>query len=103
LISKNEGIFKQNNHAKGYWAPQPLDQKPTDEIRSRGRARGCRRVDAANKRGQGVSGSGRADQPGPEAEARVKGEERERSDPDRRARTRSTRVGVQTTRSRTNG
>jgi hypothetical protein len=48
----------------------------------------------ADKRGQGVSGSGRADRPGPEAEAWVTGEERERSDPDRRAGTKSTRVGV---------
>jgi hypothetical protein len=48
----------------------------------------------ADKRGQGVSGSGWADRSGPEAEARMRWEEREWSDPDRRAGTRSTRVGV---------
>jgi hypothetical protein len=34
------------------------------------------RADAANRRGQGVSEPGRADQPGPEAETRVRGRER---------------------------
>jgi hypothetical protein len=36
-------------------------------IRSRGSARGRERVDATDKRGQGVSGPGRAGQPGPVA------------------------------------
>jgi hypothetical protein len=69
-----------------------LDQEPTAEIKACGRAHGRRRADAADKRGQGVSGSGWADRPGPEAEARVRGERGGRSDPDRRARIRSTRV-----------
>jgi hypothetical protein len=49
-------------------------------------------VGVADKRGQGVSGSGRADQPGLEVEMRARGEREGRSDPDRRARIRSTRV-----------
>jgi hypothetical protein len=40
------------------------------QIRSFGRA------DVADKRGQGISRPGRADQPGPEAKARVRGRER---------------------------
>ena len=62
-----------------------MDQKPTAEIRSRGRA------GVANKQGQGTSEPGRADGPSPEEEAWVRGE-RGRSDPDRRARIRSTRL-----------
>jgi hypothetical protein len=46
----------------------------------------------ADKRGQGVSGSGRADQPGLEAETWGMGKREGQSDPDRRARIRSTRV-----------
>jgi hypothetical protein len=49
-------------------------------------------VDAADKRGQGVSDSGRTDQSGLEAETWVRGEREGRSDPDRRARIRSTWV-----------
>jgi hypothetical protein len=41
-------------------------------IRSRGRGR----ADAADRRGQGISKPGRADQPGPEAERQVRGRER---------------------------
>jgi hypothetical protein len=54
---------------RGIGFPQPLDQKPTAEIR----LRGCARAGAADKRGQGVSGSGRADRPGLGAETRVRG------------------------------
>jgi hypothetical protein len=48
-----------------------LDQKPTAEIRSREHGR----AGAADKRDQGVCGSGRADQPSLEVEARVRGRE----------------------------
>jgi hypothetical protein len=67
----------------------PSDQRSTTQIRSCGRKRG--RADVADRRGQGVSGLGRADQPGLEAETRGRGRER-RLDPDRRAGIRSTRV-----------
>jgi hypothetical protein len=43
------------------------------QIRSRGRGR----ADATDKRGQGVSEPGLADQPGPGADARVRGERRD--------------------------
>jgi hypothetical protein len=43
-------------------------------------------------RGQGVSGPGRADQPGPEAETRGRGKIERRLDLDQRARIRSARV-----------
>jgi hypothetical protein len=56
------------------------------QIRSRGRA------DASDKRGQGVSEPGRADQPGPGAETRVRGREGRRLDLDRMATIRSARV-----------
>ena len=46
----------------------------------------------ADKRGQGVSGSGRADEPDPAAETRVRGKRERRSDLDQRARIRSARV-----------
>jgi hypothetical protein len=41
------------------------------QIRSRGRA------DVIDRRGQGISEAGRADQPGPGAETRVRGERRD--------------------------
>jgi hypothetical protein len=49
-------------------------------------------VDAANKRGQGVSGPARADQPGPEAETRVRGKRERRLDLDRRVGIRSAQI-----------
>jgi hypothetical protein len=49
-------------------------------------------VDVADKRGQGVSGPRRADQPGPEAETRVRGKRERRLDLDRRVRIRFARV-----------
>jgi hypothetical protein len=63
-----------------------LDQKPAAQIRSH------RRAGTADKRGQGISGSGRADQSGPGAETRVRGKREGRSDLDQRVGIRSTRV-----------
>jgi hypothetical protein len=64
----------------------PLDQRSAAQIRSHGRA------DAADERGQGVSGPGRADQPGPEAETRGRGKRERQLDLDRRVGIRSARV-----------
>jgi hypothetical protein len=61
-------------------------------IRSRGRARGPERTDATDRRGRGVSESGRADQLGPAAGAQVRGEREERSDLHQRAKIRSTLI-----------
>jgi hypothetical protein len=68
---------------------RPSDQRSTDRIRSRRRARRRERADATDRRGQGVSEPGRADQSGPAARARVRGERGERSDLDWRAEIRS--------------
>ena len=68
---KPRGFLSKTTTRRGIGLPQPLDQEPTAEIRSRGRAR----ASAADKRGQGISGSGWADRPGPGAEARVRGRE----------------------------
>jgi hypothetical protein len=63
-----------------------LDQKPTTQIRSSGRA------DATDKQGQGISEPGRADQPGPGAETWVRGREERRLDLNQTATIRSARV-----------
>ena len=52
----------------------------------------CGRTDATDKRGQGVSELGRADQSGPGAETRVRGREERQLDLDRAAMIRSARV-----------
>jgi hypothetical protein len=63
------------------------------QIRSCRRAHERGRADATDKRGQGVSEPGQADQPGPWAEARLRGRKERRLDLDWTATIRSARVG----------
>jgi hypothetical protein len=65
------GFLSKTTTRRGIGLPQPLDRKPTAKIRSRGRGR----AGVVDERGQGVSGSGRANRLGPEAQARVRGRE----------------------------